>query len=145
MVLRVAPSIPRAGEWFLLVAELVDGSPPEPLLITFEKHRVAVDGSGTHELCPIQPGYFAEGSLAPVELKAPDVAGTSRVQVLGEAENPPCPSDAGGPPPHSLPIKFPDLLLFTAFVQLKGDPAGEPIAKVQAAVTIQEPATTALL
>ena len=46
-------------------------------------------------------------------------------------------------PGGSLPIKFPDLLLFTAFVQLQSDPAGEPIAKVQAAVTIQEPAATA--
>jgi hypothetical protein len=134
--LRAVPALPRAGEWFLLVVDLIDGPPSDTLRVTFEKHRVAVDQSGTHVLCPIEMGYFDDGSLSPIDITTPDTAGVSRVRVLPNAQNPQCPPHPPGSHARDVPgmdVKFPDWLIFTAFVSH----GTTLVAKTQAAVTIQ--------
>jgi len=129
--LKAEPPHPHAGEKFKLVVTLVEGVADTALQVTFEKHRIAVDTSGGHDLCTIQPGYFADGSLTPIEIEMGQKEGYTEVTVLKKAMNPKCPSDMN----ESKPIAFPDRLIFTAFVKHELD----EIAKEHTGVTVLKP------
>jgi hypothetical protein len=137
LLLTSDPPYPRAGETFKVNAKL-NAPAEEALSISFERHRVAVDGSGTHALCPILKGYFVEGGLpGPITLRKGEREGATTVKVSGKAENPPCPTTKGGKKPK--PVAFPDQLMLTAFVSAAADPAGPLIGKAHAVITIQQP------
>lgn len=132
VTLRAEPSHPHAGEKFKLVVTL-ERAADTALQVTFEKHRILIDTSGGHELCPIQPGYFADGSLTPIEIEKGAKEGSTEVTVFKDAENPRCPPPTTGR--ESEPIAFPDRLIFTAFVNHDRD----EIAREHTGVTVLKP------
>jgi hypothetical protein len=130
------PAFPAAGKPFRIIARLATPA-SEDLLITFEKHRVTVDASGTHVLCPILPGYFADGGLpGSIDVKKGDTGGSSYVTVSNKAANPPCPPPDGND--SSVPVLFPDRLMLTAFVS-KPKPPFQTIGKAHLVITITAP------
>ena len=125
---------PNAGDPFKVYATL-DTAVTQPLLITFEKHRVYVDTGGGHVLCIIPDGYFTnDGFPEPIKLKQGETKGATTVTVAAMAKNPPCPEGNRPVPPE--PVVFPDRLMLTAFVQEK---PGVVIGKEHIVVTIREP------
>lgn len=139
LVLQASPPRPRAGQIFTVSVSLLDGAPPETLTITFEKHRIYVDGSGGRELCPIQSEYFEDGGTPqPITIKAPYAGGTTPVQVSARASTTPCP--IGDPPGASKDVEFPDQLILTAFVSRRNSEGQQELAaRDHLAVTIDPP------
>jgi hypothetical protein len=136
VLLAADPPQPSAGKTFKVTATLADGPASEALTITFEKHRVNVDTSGRHDLCPILEGYFVQGGYPnPIKLKKGEQQGSTNVEVSAKAKNPPCP-DPGQLPPYPA-VTFPDRLLLTAFVTKTTDPGGNPIGREHIALTIR--------
>ena len=143
VTLSVIPARPKAGEVFLLALGLSDGPAEEDLEVSFEKHRIYVDTSGTRELCPIQPDFFADGGAPEgFDLLKGEAVGITKVQILANAENPPCPYKEGAKPRR---VEFPDRLVFTAFVHQKGGGPvpGDLVAREHVGVTVDPPAKLA--
>src|SRR5260221_5094013 len=105
---------PKAGRQFKVIVRL-DQPAPRPMRITFEKHRVAVDTSGTHALCVIDVDrYFAPNGLpVPIDLTAGATSGAAFVTVREQAQSWPCPESIDPQPER---VEFPDRLMLTAFV-----------------------------
>ncbi len=134
LTLSSDPAHPQAGKQFTVTATL-EKPATQPLLITFEKHRVHVDTSGGHSLCVIEEGYFTNnGYPTPVNMKIDDTTAPSTVTVRADAENPLCPPPQQFPPPPE-PVTFPDHLLLTAFVK---DKNGKIIGQEQIVVTVRK-------
>ena len=133
LTLSSDPVHPVAGKQFTVTATL-EQSARQPLMITFEKHRVHVDTSGGHDLCVIQEGYFTNNGIpGPLNLRAGEKKGTTTVTVAADAMNPPCPNRQ--PPSPQQPVIFPDRLLLTAFVR-NGD--NQIVGQEQIVVTIKK-------
>jgi hypothetical protein len=134
LTLSTNSSHPNAGEPFKVYASL-ETAASEPLLITFEKHRVYVDTGGGHVLCIIPDGYFTDdGFPKPIEVKQGETKGSTTVTVAAMAKSPPCPEV--NPIAPQEPVVFPDRLMLTAFVAYT---PGVVIGKEHIVVTIREP------
>ena len=128
---------PNAGDIFKVIVTLEEPA-SQPLMITFEKHRVYIDGSGRRALCVIQPDYFTkDGYPKPIDLKKGDVSCHTDVKVSSTAKNPPCPDE--NKPPE--PVMFPDRLMLTAMVSGGPPPEGDITGKEHIVLTIRDPKT----
>jgi hypothetical protein len=99
------PPAPKAGDAFTLTVQIT-ATQNSDVKVTLEKQRI-VSNSGTPELRPTGPNYFASGfDPLPITVMAGSATGASQpIKVRKDAS-----ADTGDPP-----VIFPEHALFTAF------------------------------